>query len=232
MAEALSGTWLRLDSGPASAARNMAMDHALMEFAVSTALPVLRFYSWTEPAATFGYSQRFADVERFTILRPLVRRPTGGGLVPHDADWTYSVVLPPGTAWHELKAEESYRLIHEWVSRAFGRVGIQTELAAERRKSAPGQCFEGWEKNDVLWHGRKIAGAAQRRNRHGLLIQGSVQPPPVRVERSYWENAMTEVAREHHKVFWNSMKPCEGLSRRADELEKDFYSNPQYNRKK
>ena len=30
----------------------------------------------------------------------------------------------------------------------------------------------------MLWQGRKIAGAAQRRTRHGLLVQGSVQPPP------------------------------------------------------
>ena len=39
-----------------------------------------------------------------------------------------------------------------------------------------GPCFAGYEKFDVLWHGKKIAGAAQRRNKLGLLIQGSVQP--------------------------------------------------------
>ena len=69
--------------------------------------PVLRFYGWTAPAATFGYFQKYADVERATLLRPLIRRPTGGGIVPHDADWTYSAGFPPGHEWHLLKAEEA-----------------------------------------------------------------------------------------------------------------------------
>ena len=77
----------------------MAVDAALLQAAPSLASPVLRFYSWAEPAATFGYFQKYSDVERMTLLRPLVRRPTGGGLVPHDSDWTYSMVFPPGTAW-------------------------------------------------------------------------------------------------------------------------------------
>ena len=86
--------------------------------------PVLRFYGWTEPAATFGYFQKYADVERATRLRPLIRRPTGGGIVPHDADWTYSLVFPPGHEWHSLKAEESYRRVHEWIRSAFAKLNI------------------------------------------------------------------------------------------------------------
>jgi hypothetical protein len=54
----------------------------------------------------------------------------------------------------------------------------------------PGQCFVGHEKSDVLWHGKKIAGAAQRRNKLGLLIQGSVQPPPLGLVRADWEHAL------------------------------------------
>jgi lipoyl(octanoyl) transferase len=82
--------WLLLNSGKGEAAFNMALDEALLEAMVRLKHPVLRFYSWTEPAASFGYFQKFSDVERATLLRPLVRRSTGGGIVPHDADWTYS----------------------------------------------------------------------------------------------------------------------------------------------
>ncbi len=103
--------WLRLHSGPGSAALNMALDAALLEAAPSLGKPVLRFYSWTERAASFGYFQKYAEVRQMTRLQPLVRRPTGGGLVPHDADWTYSITIPTGHAWYALSAVDSYRRV-------------------------------------------------------------------------------------------------------------------------
>ena len=81
----MNDPWLLLDSGAGEPAFNMALDEALLELAATTNQPVLRFYGWTQPAATFGYSQPIAELERVTHLRPLVRRPTGGGLVPHAA---------------------------------------------------------------------------------------------------------------------------------------------------
>ena len=216
-------SWLLLDSGPCPAAFNMAMDEALLEAAASLGRPVLRFYGWTKPAATFGYFQRYAEVAATTRLRPLIRRPTGGGLVPHDADWTYSVTIPPKHPWHALSAVDSYRRMHEWVRDAFAKLGVATELADCCRKAAPGQCFIGWEKFDVLWNGRKIAGAAQRRNKLGLLIQGSVQPTGVGAERSAWEAAMLDET---------EAKPPVGLARlvrRADVLAAEKYSDRTYN---
>jgi len=157
----------------------MAFDETLLESASQLGKPLLRFYGWTERAASFGYSQKYAEVARLTLLRPLVRRPTGGGLVPHDADWTYSLVFPQGHWWYACRATESYRRVHEWIRAAFARLDVPTELSPCCRKEPPGQCFVGMEQFDILWQGKKIAGAAQRRNRLGLLIQGSVQPPPL-----------------------------------------------------
>jgi len=136
----------------------MAFDEALLEVAASLARPVLRFYGWTERAASFGYSQKFADVTRLTLLQPLVRRPTGGGLVSHAADWTYSLVFPPDHWWCAMRATESYRMAHEWVRDSFVRLNVETELSPSSRKELPGQCFVGAEQHDVLWQGRKIAG--------------------------------------------------------------------------
>ena len=210
----------------------MAVDETLLETAPMLNRPVLRFYSWTEPAATFGYFQKIADVERMTLLRPLVRRPTGGGLVPHDADWTYSAIFPPGAAWYDLKAVESYERMHEWIQSAFHQLGVTTELAADCRKPLPGQCFEGHEKFEVLWQGRKVAGAAQRRTRHGLLIQGSVQPPPIRIVRADWERAMSVVAVEKQGINWVEFEMDEELRQRAAALAAKTYSQADYNRRR
>jgi lipoate-protein ligase A len=224
--------WLLLNSGRCDAAFNMALDEALLEAVARLGKPVLRFYGWTEPAATFGYFQKYAEVERATLLRPLIRRPTGGGLVPHDADWTYSAVFPPGHEWHSLKAEDSYRRIHDWLRLAFAELKIETELAPSGKKSVPGQCFAGHEKSDLLWHGKKIAGAAQRRNKLGLLIQGSVQPPPLPMARADWARAMITVARFEPETAWTEFLPDEGLLREAGRLAREKYARADFNGKR
>lgn len=221
-------TWYLLQSGAGAPGHNMALDEALLESAPQIARPVLRFYGWTEPAATFGYSQRYAQVAAMTPLRPLVRRTTGGGLVPHDADWTYSLIFPPQHFWHRLKAAGSYRHLHEWIGRAFARLQVPAILAPVSRKEIPGQCFAGAEKSDLLWQGRKIAGAAQRRARTGLLIQGSVQPPPLALERAGWEAAMCR----EMEVAWTPL-PSALLPRDlAMRLDADKYSQAGFNQKR
>jgi lipoate-protein ligase A len=227
-----SQNWLLFNSGPCDAAFNMALDEALLEAMPRLRQPVLRFYGWTEPAATFGYFQKFSEVERATMLRPLIRRPTGGGIVPHDADWTYSAAFPPGHEWHSLKAEESYRRIHDWLRLAFAEMKVETELAPCCKKTLPGQCFVGHEKFDLLWHGKKIAGAAQRRNKLGLLIQGSVQPPPGPLKRGDWESAMCAVARNVFTVQWTEAVPDAGLAALAEKLALEKYSQRSYNTKR
>ncbi len=225
-------TWSLLRQHENAADYNMALDEALLEFGPRLGQPVLRFYGWTEPAATFGYSQSYSEIERITMLRPLVRRPTGGGLVPHDADWTYSLVFPAGHSWHRLKAVESYRRVHEWIRDAFARINIATTLAPERVKEIPGQCFIGAEKDDVLWHGKKIAGAAQRRTHNGLLIQGSIQPPPIKIHRGDWENAMVQVARNHFGISWLSLEIGIELGNLATALVMGKYGQREHNQKR
>ena len=249
-------SWLLIQSGVCPAAFNMALDEALLEASAHIGKPVLRFYGWTEQAATFGYFQKYVDVECMTLLRPLIRRPTGGGIVPHDADWTYSLVFPPNHEWHSLKAEESYRRVHEWIQSAFAKLNVITKLAPSCKKSArigrsrgdethsekisqrlltsspTGQCFVGYTKFDLLWKGKKIAGAAQRRNKLGLLIQGSVQPPPISLSRAGWEGAMCDVARQEFGTMWTEFPPDTKLRARTDELVREKYSQEAYNCKR
>jgi lipoate-protein ligase A len=224
----MSSTLQVIESGPGEPAFNMAYDEALLRLGGGGESGVLRFYRWTTPAATFGYSQSYAEVAQRTLLRPLIRRPTGGGIVPHDRDWTYSLTVPPGHSWYHLKARESYRTIHGWIQRAFEALDVEAELALVPRLDAPGQCFIGYEQFDVLWRGQKIAGAAQRRTRHGMLIQGSIQPPP-RVERGLFERAMLNVAPQEFFTEITTSRGREETVALARSLVETRYGRTDYN---
>ena len=226
--------WWLLDSGRCDFDFNMAMDESLLTFAAGTCRPVLRFYGWNQPAASFGYFQKFTEVEMLTALRPLVRRPTAGGIVPHAADWTYSVAVPTTNRWYGLKAIESYRRVHEWVQAALARLGVESALAPCCLKAGPGQCFIGYEQSDLLWHGRKIAGAAQRRTRDGLLIQGSLQPPPVAkaLSREQWQEAMAACGTGSFGIAWAPLNPQPEFEEQVRTLARTKYSQDSYNRKR
>ncbi|MFP4156009.1 MAG: biotin/lipoate A/B protein ligase family protein [Opitutales bacterium] len=174
------------------AATNMAIDSALME-TLPPGTAALRHYAWTEPSVTFGYSQRYRDVA--ASIAPdgitLCRRPSGGGIVDHRNDWTYACIIHRQTACTEAPATELYATLHQALANTLRNLGQSTRLAPCPKKcgeqpshaSGPNNCFTRPVMNDLLTpDGRKIAGAAMKRSRRALLIQGSVNRdalPPV-----------------------------------------------------
>lgn len=159
------------ETEPVSAAINMALDEALLE---SVQVPSLRFYRWRRPSLSFGYFGKFSDVANEQSPREIVRRWTGGGIVLHGDDLTYSIVLPQRGSARPNSSREIYAEIHEAIRDSLG----QKEGASLATMDAPkisDSCFANAVTADVLVDGRKIAGAAQRRTRAGLLHQGSIQ---------------------------------------------------------
>lgn len=168
---------LLVDAEPRAAALNMALDEVLLAGAGGA---VLRVYGWAAPAVSFGY---FEEWERAVAVYPgreYIRRWTGGGVVPHGEDWTYSVVVPRSAPFARVPTVESYRVLHESLAEALReRAGGGGEGAVVLTPASAGKvsqaCFENPARHDLLLGGQKIAGAAQRRSRFGLLHQGSVQ---------------------------------------------------------
>ena len=148
----------------------MALDEALLE---SVTVPVLRIYRWDGPAVSFGYSQSLAAVRKIHPSVPVVRRWTGGGIVEHGSDLTFSLVVPGDEPLARLRPAETYRLIHEAVA---GLLADGTRLI-RAGENAPGEaCFTAPAVHDVTTDdGRKLCGGAQRRTRRGFLHQGSIQ---------------------------------------------------------
>ena len=155
----------------------MAVDELLQDEAMLLNAPILRFYAWDIPSASFGYSQKPAAVTRTAGLT-LVRRPTGGGVVYHDVDMTYTFAIPAGNRLCELNRMDSYKVIHEPVMDALTGLGTGAHLEPDlgiKHDRATLQCFVSPSPNDVMdADGAKLAGAAQRRTRKGILHQGSV----------------------------------------------------------
>lgn len=172
----------------AGAAENMAQDFMMLRRYPRPEAARFRHYEWRGPAFTFGYSQKFAFV-RSQIpedVRDVCRRPTGGGVVDHSDDWTYALVIPRGHDLWEARASESYRAIHECLAAALGAQSVPATVkeSCDPRESAPdcgpaGVCFQKAELFDVVHSttGAKIGGAAQKRTKQGLLLQGSVWRP-------------------------------------------------------
>ena len=210
----------------------MAWDEVCLQQAQHLEAPILRFYSWAEACTTFGYSQRFADVQQLADSTVLIRRLTGGGIVPHLNDWTYSVAFPPNTDWYHYRAKESYRQLHGWLQRAFARLKLVTKLNPATIAEGPGRCFIGAEEDDVMLGDSKLAGAAQRRNKLGFMIQGSVQPPPKSITREKWEQAMLEVATADWGIEWQVWTEAEARREEVSELARTKYAAKQHTQKR
>jgi len=160
------------DPQPHLAALNMAIDEVLLGRAQE---PVVRVYRWQRAAVSFGYFGKYAAIASAWAGRELVRRMTGGGVVPHGEDVTYSLIAPSGHAFAEQSPRTIYRAVHEAIATLLVSIGETPEFASAPGRAGADACFESPAEFDLLAHGRKIAGAALRRTRDGLLLQGSLQ---------------------------------------------------------
>ena len=149
----------------------MALDEALLKQAQ---YPVLRIYRWSVPTISFGYFGKFSEAQLAAAGRDMVRRWTGGGIVEHGADITYTLVVPRESVFLRHRALESYRLIHEQIARWLITRGLEASVAPAAATESASACFASHVQYDVLAQGTKLAGAAQRRTRWGLLHQGSI----------------------------------------------------------
>lgn len=208
---------------------NMAIDELLLEKMDSIQKVVLRFYSWEVPAASFGYSQKPSAVTRSGLT--LVRRPTGGGVVYHDCDLTYTLAVPSGHPICELNRMESYRVVHEPVMRAILHLGKKACLApdlGEKHDRATLQCFVSPSPNDVLASdGGKLAGAAQRRTRKGILHQGSVS-----LKAGGQDALAAAIRKELEEAFsfdFSFYEPSADFLKEAQLLADSKYSTPAWN---
>ncbi len=163
---------LWMDPVPRSGPEAMAVDEWLLETATT---PVLRVYGWQGAWASIGYFGKLAEAQANLTGVSWVRRWTGGGVVDHRADWTYTVVAPGGEPLAGLRGAESYHQLHQALAETLRAEGLAAQLSTGAEQTGAALCFENPVSHDLVGDaGRKLAGAGQRRTREGLLHQGSV----------------------------------------------------------
>ena len=217
------------EAGAHSAAMNMAIDEALLNGAT---VPAIRFYRWQSPALSFGYFGRFSDVASYQGERDLIRRWTGGGIVFHGKDLTYSIVIPASDAVFTETTMFIYERIHRALCDALKKNGQPAVVAAgadrdrvTRVNDPTYRCFENPVRADVMIDGRKVAGAAQRRTRRALLQQGSIQS--VDLESSLAQRFIRALSTDD-----SERKLDEEILNRARELAEQKYSTDSWLRKR
>jgi lipoate-protein ligase A len=162
--------------GPSNMARDEAMLDAVAE---DPSFALLRTYGWSEPTLSLGYFQpvALAEADPRWHGQPLVRRPTGGGAIWHHHELTYALVLPaarplarPSTAL--------YQGVHTALARLLQAAGVDA-----RRRGPDGSpgiaqrpflCFADRDPEDLVVHGFKLVGSAQRRRAAAILQHGSM----------------------------------------------------------
>jgi lipoate-protein ligase A len=136
----------------------------------------LRFYTWSPPALSIGYLDKEEAVDAARAAEAgveIVRRPTGGRVVLHDQDLTYTMVVP--------RQGPNSEAIYVWISgcivAGLSALGAAVELAgsARTRSAVPGSpCFLSAARHEIVYSGRKIVGSAQRLGRRAVLQHGTI----------------------------------------------------------
>lgn len=168
------------DREPLPGSWNMAVDEYLFLLAQRSQKTYLRFYTWLRPTASLGCSQDINKVLNLEECRrrgvDVVRRMTGGKLVLHHLEVTYSVASARADIF-TATLDGSYRLISEALVRGLRLLGLPAELAASTpaayaRSHLP--CFAYPARNEVEINGKKAIGSAQKRSGVSFLQHGSI----------------------------------------------------------
>lgn len=174
--------WTLFDSGLASPEENMALDSRIL---AKNKGKTLHFYRWKGKSLTYGH---FAKIDKLLEISALseygfssAKRPTGGGVIFHLTDFAFSLFIPADDPLYSDNTLENYRLVNglvqEAISLYLGKVS-PSKLLQKGEKSgvdaANHFCMAHPTIYDVIFEGKKVGGAAQRKTKRGFLHQGTL----------------------------------------------------------
>lgn len=188
-----------IDESYTCPSQNMALDEALIENFQNDELPILRFYTWDKDAFTLGRFQNILDIKNFENFgENFTRRTTGGGLLLHGFDLSYSLIIPTSLLTNK-SVKESYEYLCQFLLHFYTNLGFEASFAKEimsNKLSKSAFCQVGYEPYDIIIKGKKVGGNAQRRTKKFIYQHGSI---PLHVDsRIFSSVSLEELGRNLH----------------------------------
>jgi len=210
---------------------NMALDEALLINADRNPLSI-RLYRWKTPVYTIGYFQKVDELKKSGMIKegiPYIRRITGGGLVKHGDDITYTISCCRAEKCLGKTSREIYRAVNTVFAGVFKKMNVAAVLAGVNGSflGRSRNCFEERSAFDLISASGKIGGSAQRRKGDKFIQQGSLLEGSIDGDLF-----VEECLKEFCRYFgWDIREAC--LSRKETELAgylcRTKYSTPEWN---
>ncbi len=172
--------WRLIFSGMGDPAGNMAEDEAILDgYLNGVSQPTLRIYGWRPSGISLGFFQDAEEVVNTDACGafgiPFVRRMTGGEIIFHDEELSYSIVCSDSDLELPRHVKESYRVLTSFVIDTYKALGLQADFSgAYNAVGHSSFCFGNRQEFDICIRGRKIGGNAQKRLKHIIFQHGSI----------------------------------------------------------
>ena len=156
---------------------NSNIDKALFKAFNNDSLPILRIYSW-EDSISFGAGQNIDDYSSLKeeYKNNVSKRLTGGGVLFHGHDISYTIVLNPNMI-ENRDVKETYFLLCQFLLKFYEYLGLKASFAKDNENiilSKSPFCQVGFEAYDIIINDKKIGGNAQKRAKNCILQHGSI----------------------------------------------------------
>src|SRR5574344_2946267 len=156
---------------------NSNIDKALFKAFNNDSLPILRIYSW-EDSISFGAGQNIDDYSSLKeeYKNNVSKRLTGGGVLFHGHDISYTIVLNPNMI-ENRDVKETYFLLCQFLIKFYENLGLKPHFAKDDENiilSKSPFCQVGFEAYDIIINDKKIGGNAQKKAKNCILQHGSI----------------------------------------------------------
>ncbi len=206
MLEEFSKHGLRIivDNKYLNAKENMDIDKELFYSFKKGDLPILRLYTW-QKSFTYGVSQDIDKID-FKYGISSAKRITGGGILLHGHDVSYSIIMDT-LSLKGMNVKKSYECLCSFILEFYHFLGLKPEFAKnigniELKKNS--FCQVGFEPYDIVIEGKKIGGNAQKRSRDKLIQHGSIPLKNIKHPKGGY-------SLEHFGILLDENEVIEGL---------------------